>query len=645
MKSRNLIAALIIAGSSAFAQVPQHLNYQGRVSVGGVNFNGTGQFKFALVDGGVNQSQSPQQAYVGTDPETGAITLIYGGFGGSGYTTPPAVTITGSNGSGSGATAEAVLQTGDTGPWGIQQINLLTPGSDYQSPVTVTIAPPPPNIEYQTYWSNAGDLAPGDVPATSVALPVVNGLYSVRLGDNSLPNMAAFSILEIFYTPLNLRVWFSDGTHGFQQLTPDQPLGSAPYALQARLAESVAPGSIGSAQLANGAVSSTKLAVGAAAANLGTSGQSGVASGGMVLSAAENPALTNAGFVKLGKLAVDVSWETRATPPFLAGRYRHTAIWTGSEMIVWGGSNDGPPFGDGGRFNPASNSWTTVSQTGATVRSEHRAVWTGTEMIVWGGAGAGNIVTNTGGRYSPASDTWTATTTAGAPTARGGHAAIWTGSEMIIWGGGVNTGARYNPVSNSWTPISAVGAPAARSGFQSVWTGTEMIIWGGYVTDFNTRLNTGARYNPATDSWSATSLVNAPNAYTIVHSGWTGSELLIYGGSESRSGRYNPTTNTWLPVSGVGMPDQVFFPPVWAGNHWLVINESGGTPLSFHAYDPTTNSWKSLGEDQLLFNYTQGSAVWTGSEVLFWGGITNSAHHNRTVSYTPARGLILYQRP
>src|ERR1700732_123392 len=36
--------------SSASAQVPQIRNYQGRVVVGTTNFNGTGQFKFALVN-------------------------------------------------------------------------------------------------------------------------------------------------------------------------------------------------------------------------------------------------------------------------------------------------------------------------------------------------------------------------------------------------------------------------------------------------------------------------------------------------------------------------------------------------------------------------------------------------------------------
>ena len=55
---------------------------------------------------------------------------------------------------------------------------------------------------------------------------------------------------------------------------------------------------------------------------------------------------------------------------------------------------------------------------------------------------------------------------------------------MIVWGGNglsgdLNTGARYNPITNSWTAISTVNAPLGRQFPQSVWTGTEMIVWGG----------------------------------------------------------------------------------------------------------------------------------------------------------------------
>ena len=42
---------------------------------------------------------------------------------------------------------------------------------------------------------------------------------------------------------------------------------------------------------------------------------------------------------------------------------------------------------------------------------------------------------NDGGRYDPAANTWTALPTSGAPAARDYHTAVWTGSEMIVWGG------------------------------------------------------------------------------------------------------------------------------------------------------------------------------------------------------------------
>ena len=45
-----IMAALFIVASTLRAQVPQIINYQGRVLVGPTNFNGAGQFKFALVN-------------------------------------------------------------------------------------------------------------------------------------------------------------------------------------------------------------------------------------------------------------------------------------------------------------------------------------------------------------------------------------------------------------------------------------------------------------------------------------------------------------------------------------------------------------------------------------------------------------------
>ena len=82
----------------------------------------------------------------------------------------------------------------------------------------------------------------------------------------------------------------------------------------------------------------------------------------------------------------DDPWTATTTANAPHGRYLHTAVWTGSEMIVWGGGIPGTPFNTGGRYNPSTDSWTATSTTNApSGRDGHTAVWTGSEMIIWGG--------------------------------------------------------------------------------------------------------------------------------------------------------------------------------------------------------------------------------------------------------------------
>src|SRR5205085_1738599 len=80
------------------------------------------------------------------------------------------------------------------------------------------------------------------------------------------------------------------------------------------------------------------------------------------------------------------NWTATSLTNAPAARIWHTAVWTGSQMIVWGGFNGSSVFNTGGRYNPGTNSWTATSTTNAPAgRERHTAVWTGTEMIVWGG--------------------------------------------------------------------------------------------------------------------------------------------------------------------------------------------------------------------------------------------------------------------
>jgi hypothetical protein len=218
-------------------------------------------------------------------------------------------------------------------------------------------------------------------------------------------------------------------------------------------------------------------------------------------------------------------------------RYSHTAVWTGSKMIVWGGTSDGTNgLNTGGQFDPVANSWLAggTSLTNApTVRTLHSAVWTGSQMIVWGGIDGSNYL-DTGGLYSPGSNTWFAggTSTTNVPSTRRSHSVVWTGSRMVVWGGnaGVNldTGGRYDPVGNSWTATSAVGAPSARSDHSAVWTGSKMIVWGGRP---NQTPGTGGLYDPAADSWFPTPTANAPAGRQGHVAVWTGSRMIVWGGS------------------------------------------------------------------------------------------------------------------
>src|SRR5262249_10819516 len=132
-----------------------------------------------------------------------------------------------------------------------------------------------------------------------------------------------------------------------------------------------------------------------------------------------------------------------------AARASHSAVWTGSLMVIWGGLSSCTPntTKSGSTYTPANSSggsWTALTTTGApTDREQATAVWTGSKMIVWGGFSYSlNSEVATGGLLDPTgSGTWTSTSTSNNPSARHVHSAVWTGSKMIVWGGGTSSGS------------------------------------------------------------------------------------------------------------------------------------------------------------------------------------------------------------
>jgi N-acetylneuraminic acid mutarotase len=351
---------------------------------------------------------------------------------------------------------------------------------------------------------------------------------------------------------------------------------------------------------------------------------------------------------------IDNTWTATSISSAPDSRFFHTAVWTGSEMIVWGGAFQNTPLSTGGRYNPATDSWTATSANGAPAgRWIHTAVWTGSEMIVWGGQGSGANL-NSGGRYNPATDSWTATSTTDAPVARSWHTAVWTGSQMIVWGGNdnsahtLNTGGRYNPSTDDWTATGITNAPHDRFEHTAVWSGSEMIVWGGFYFDTTSHYsNTGGRYDPSTDNWTATSIANVPDGRRLHTAVWTGSEMIIWGGAGENEvplntgGGYNPGTDSWTATSTTNAPEpRSSHTAVWIGSE-MIIWGGGTTSGLFDSggkYTPVTDSWtftSTADPPDARYGHT---AVWIGSETIVWGGSDLFANYFNTGGRYCAQG-------
>ena len=353
-------------------------------------------------------------------------------------------------------------------------------------------------------------------------------------------------------------------------------------------------------------------------------------------------------------LPVD-KWDNGALDDVPDGRYQHVSVWTGTEMIIWGGRTSISFSATAGRYDPLTDTWRGVSLDGAPPMAyEGTAIWTGTEMIVWGGFSNAPRAT---GRYDPISNTWSPIATVGEPGPRSGHSAVWTGAEMIVWGGQeggttTSTGARYDPATDSWRSMPQAVFALARMHHTAVWTGREMIVWGGEPdSSQNLFLSAGARFDPATDIWRSVGFLNEPRARTQHTAVWANGVMIIWGGVtrtigrtlNSDGARYDPLTDTWTPASFGGAPSpRRLHTAVWTGTRMVVWGGSTSatdysSPITGTGalYDPSADTWQPTSQVNAPSFASFRTAVWTGSLMIVWGGAISSGS-----SFTPGLATV-----
>jgi hypothetical protein len=329
--------------------------------------------------------------------------------------------------------------------------------------------------------------------------------------------------------------------------------------------------------------------------------------------------------------SVTGSWRLLPAAPIPAPSVL-VSVWTGKEMIVFGRVDKVGSAGEildstnvAAAYDPAEDEWRKLPAplSAKGYGGPLNAVWTGKEMLVLGDVNQS---------FDPEKNRWRRF--AAAPAGRAGIV-VWTGRELIEWGGGCcgdvsSDGAAYDPSANEWRKIALppVGGQQSPVG---AWTEKELVIFPG--RDPEGKPVRGAAYNPQTDTWRL--LGSRPEPAQGASAVWDGYEILVAGGTRnyglSTAGiAYNPGSKRWRRLPPMG--GRTGAASVWTGRRLLIWGGQtfpGAIVTARHglSYDPIGNRWSPLPPSPLPARVNP-AAVWTGRELIVWGGSITSCHLN-----------------
>ncbi len=291
-------------------------------------------------------------------------------------------------------------------------------------------------------------------------------------------------------------------------------------------------------------------------------------------------------------------------PGPLSPRGGHQVMWTGDEMIVWGGSTaDSPPnLVDGAAFDPDTTTWRMLPPMPDDTWRQTVAVWAGDEMLVVSGASVDS--------YDPDSDEWR---TIGDGIALSTESqAHWTGTRVAVWTAeGISL---FDPRDGVWEelPDPGFGGPGRWEGALRSARAT-LIAVGLDAPYCSARL--AAKWNGT--AWDALPKVDLA-AGEYADCGYPNQTAVVDGYLVYWTDSIHPTlalnllteelrTIDTIPLSGAEGPSG----PIEVGSGILVPQWGEA------AWLPTIDaSWVSLDMPGQGWN---ADMIWTGDEVMMWG--------------------------
>lgn len=317
-------------------------------------------------------------------------------------------------------------------------------------------------------------------------------------------------------------------------------------------------------------------------------------------------------------------------------RAEAASLWIGpsapkdvqNQFVVWGGCVNGDgcekKLGDGALYNPALDTWTPIASGNAPApRVHHTMIWTGKQLIVWGGHPQDTAPyfakpLNDGSAYDPQAKNWRdlppptfsdGTTFA----ARGHHHAFWTGdtgnsltkNKMLVFGGCVmdvadrcpqplGDGAVYDPESQVWNRLFTSGpTPSARHAASVLYVEAQhkLYIFGGFDSRSNF-LSNGSILDLETLAW--TPMAHNPDGRAMHTAVWANDRMLVFGGIKSE-------------FSGTASYEER-----------VLAYTPGNATTGKNGY------WQNVSTDELVpLKTIHHRAFWTGDSMLVWGGQTS----------------------
>lgn len=266
-------------------------------------------------------------------------------------------------------------------------------------------------------------------------------------------------------------------------------------------------------------------------------------------------------------------------------------------------------------------------------------------MIVFGGAvpipGSGQVAAFDGGVFDPVARQWSAIASVPWATPRDSHIVASTSGHLLVWSGYdganfTNSGYSFDLAQGSWSAMTTTDAPSQRFAAVSATHQGEVFVWGG---SGNAPTFDGGIFNPASNTWrtliqsgdlpqGAGSSYISSNAAQFVDAG---DYLILWDWQQAQAWTYEIATGVWRKSTMQGRPQNAGFDGkptlVWSGKELLFWGGNtqplaDGWPTAGYGYNPSGDHWRTLETENSPGGRTQNASLAVGSSMMIWGGDT-----------------------